>query len=371
MKTVVILGLTGSIGTTALRGIASFRDSIRVVGASVHTNVDKAARLCVENGIENLCITSDAPEPPVQGIRYFRNLEQMLCTLHADVVLNGIAGSAGLEASVATVISGSDLALANKETVVLGGRLFLDTARGCDVNVIPVDSEHSALDQLIHDCGRDMVEKLVITASGGPFLNTPYEDLVKVSPDRAAKHPTWNMGPKISIDSSTLANKGLEVIEAHYLFGFGADDIEVVIHPQSVVHSMVRSKSGQVYAQMSPPDMVFPIMRALTDCRPDRSAGKKLDFDLLDLNFRKLDTKQFPFVADAFECVRLGGAYSIAYNAADEAAVKFFMDGRIKYTDIHAVVRHVLDYDWSEGPAELSAIPLIEKLAWERTGGAL
>ena len=366
MRTAVILGLTGSIGTTALRGVSNFRDTVRVVGASVHSNVDKALRLCLEHNIANLCITSNAPCPSVpDSIKIYRNLEEMLCALEATVVLNGIAGSAGLAASVSVVNSGSELALANKETVVLGGNLFLNYAASKGVKVIPVDSEHSALDELISDCGRENVSKLVITASGGPFRNTDPEKLWDISPEVAANHPTWKMGPKISIDSSTLANKGLEVIEAHYLFGFEPEKIEVVIHPQSVVHSMVRTKSGQVYAQLSPPDMVFPIMRALTGCHFEHAAGKELDFTNLDLNFRKPDYNRFPFVSDAFECIRKGGSYPIAYNAADEAAVALFMNGKLKYPMIHTAVNRVLQLDWSKAAGNLEEIPLIEKRAYD------
>ena len=365
MRTAVILGLTGSIGTTALRGVSNFKDTVKVIGASVHSNVDKAIKLCLEHNIANLCITSKAPVPSVpDSIKIYLNLEEMLCTLNATVVLNGIAGSAGLAASVSAVKSGSELALANKETVVLGGNLFLDYAASKDVKVIPVDSEHSALDELISNCGRENVSKLVITASGGPFRNTELEKLWDISPETAANHPTWKMGPKISIDSSTLANKGLEVIEAHYLFDFAPEKIEVVIHPQSIVHSMVRTTSGQVYAQLSPPDMVFPIMRALTGSHFERPAGKELDFSSLDLNFRKPDYNRFPFVADAFECIRKGGSYPIAYNAADEAAVALFMQGKIKYPQIHTAVNRVLNLDWSNKPKNLEEIPLIEKRAY-------
>ena len=234
--------------------------------------------------------------------------------------------------------------------------LFLDFAKSKGVKVIPVDSEHSALDQLIACCGAENVSELVITASGGPFLNRKESELWNIKADEAANHPTWKMGPKISIDSSTLANKGLEVMEAHYLFGFDAEKIEVVIHPQSIVHSMVRTNSGQIYAQMSPPDMVFPIMRALLWPAVERQVGKALDFSNLDLTFRKLDPQRFPFVTDAFECVRLEGSYPIVYNTANEVAVDRFRKGRILYTEIHDTVRRLLDLDWSFRPQSLEDI---------------
>ncbi|MCF0262798.1 MAG: 1-deoxy-D-xylulose-5-phosphate reductoisomerase, partial [Sphaerochaetaceae bacterium] len=222
--------------------------------------------------------------------------------------------------------------------------------------IIPVDSEHSAIDELILNCKKENVDKLVITASGGPFKYKKLEELDDITPEQAANHPTWKMGPKISIDSSTLANKGLEVIEAHYLFGFDADHIQVVIHPQSVVHSMVRTLSGQVYAQMSPPDMVFPIMRALLWPTVDRQVGQALDFTNLDLTFRALDENRFPFVTDAFDCVRLEGSYPIVYNTANEIAVSDFIKGKILYTQIQKTVHEILQKDWSFKPTNLQDI---------------
>ena len=359
MRTVAILGITGSIGQTALRGIADFADRIRVVAASCNSRADEALAICRALGISNLCITDPKNRPcgdNAGGIRIWRSLEEMLREVRADMVLNGIAGSPGLEASFFAIQSGSDVALANKESVVLGGKLLFAEAGRCKVRIIPVDSEHSAIDELLSDCGRDNVDKLIITASGGPFRNTPVEELRDITPETAANHPTWKMGPKISIDSSTLANKGLEVIEAHYLFGFDADHIQVVIHPQSVVHSMVMARSGQIYAQMSPPDMVFPIMRALLWPAVDRPVGKALDFTSLDLTFRALDVVRYPFVADAFECVRLEGSYPIAYNMADEIAVSWFRQHLIPYTGIHSEVRRILQMDWSESAQSLEDI---------------
>ena len=358
MRDITILGITGSIGRTALRGISEFRDRIRIVAASCNSRIDEAIRLCLEFGIPNLCITDPHATVHCQNnnVRIWKSLNDMLRSVKADMVLNGIAGSPGLEASFQIMEAGSDLALANKESVVMGGNLLFEKARQCEVRIIPVDSEHSAIDELIIDCGKKNVEKLVITASGGPFRNRPIEELDEITPEVAANHPTWNMGPKISIDSSTLANKGLEVIEAHYLFGFDAEHIEVVIHPQSIVHSMVRTRSGQVYAQMSPPDMVFPIMRALLWPEVDRQVGKALDFANLDLTFRVLDPVRFPFVPDAFECVRLEGSYPIVYNTANEVAVDRFRNGRIKYTQIHDMVRETLDKDWSFCPSSLQDI---------------
>lgn len=366
-RRIIILGITGSIGTTALRGCKIFQENIEIVGASCHNKVEDAIRLCIENNIPNLCITGKTVFDAPKQIKIWTNLAEMLQELNADMVLNGIAGSPGLKASFDVIDSHSNLALANKESVILGGYILFDYAKKNGVQIIPVDSEHSALDELIIAHKNETVEKLVITASGGPFRDKDPKTLSSITPQQAIKHPTWNMGPKISIDSSTLANKGLEVIEAHYLFGFDASHIEVVIHPQSVVHSMIRTASGQVYAQMSPPDMVFPIMRALMWPHVDRQVGSALDFTNLDLTFRKLNPKQFPFVTSAFECVRLEGSYPIAYNAANELAVKAFMENKILYTQIYDKVKEVLDKDWSYEPKNLEDILNINQAILQNT----
>ncbi len=368
-RKVIILGITGSIGKTALRGCSIFQDNIEIIGASCYHNVEEAIKLCLENKIPNLCVMGEGfSQSTLEGkaqIQLWTKLSEMLKVLQADMVLNGIAGSPGLKASFEVMDSCSNLALANKESVVLGGHVLFDYAKKTGCQIIPVDSEHSALDELImaHKC--ETIEKLVITASGGPFRDRDPKTLRDITPEQAVKHPTWKMGPKISIDSSTLANKGLEVIEAHYLFGFDSSNIEVVIHPQSVVHSMVRTASGQVYAQMSPPDMVFPIMRALMWPQVDRQVGQPLDFTNLDLTFRKLDPKQFPFVASAFECIRLEGSYPIVYNAANEIAVKAFMDKKILYTQIHDIVMEALNKDWSYQPQNLEEILEVQQKVFD------
>lgn len=380
MRSIVILGITGSIGTTALRGCTLFKDKIRIVGATCNRRVPEAIELCTQHGIANLCITGLSSERSHEdtftapgGIRIWTDVSEMLSFLQPHTILNGIAGSPGLKASFDAMEScpSSTLALANKESVVLGGHVLFKKAETTGCRIIPVDSEHSAIDELIQAHGNEGISKLVITASGGPFRNTPLDELDGITPAQAVKHPTWKMGPKISIDSSTLANKGLEVIEAHYLFGFSADDIEVVIHPQSVVHSMVRTTSGQMYAQMSPPDMVFPIMRALMWPKVDRQVGSVLDFTELDLTFRKLDCVRFPFVADAFECVRLEDSYPIAYNAANEVAVQAFIEGKIRYTDIRNVVRCVLDLDWKAGATTFDDVLSLQDVAFAKANIAV
>lgn len=343
MIRVAVLGVTGSIGQTALRGISENRE-LFLCAATYHNRKPE-----------------DLSCPLLKLDGNLEELKAFLLQAKPDVVLNGVSGSAGLYTSLAVIDCGFTLALANKETVVMGGKLFMDYAASKGVRIIPVDSEHSAIDELIKTNGIDNIDRLVITASGGPFYRTPVCELENVTSSQAVKHPTWNMGPKISIDSSTLANKGLEVIEAHYLFGFDADHIEVVIHPQSVVHSMVRTTSGQVYAQMSPPDMVFPIMRALLDGKFSKEVGKKLDFSSLSLTFEKPDMEKFGFLKDAFDCVRKEGSYPIVFNTANEIAVDAFIRGKIKFTDIYRTVHNTLELDWTKTPESLSHIKVIQE----------
>ena len=355
MKSAVILGLTGSIGSNGLRGIQAFKDKIKISGASVNTRIDEGLKLCEQYGIENLCITSNTKLKDKainqENVKLFCDLEQMLVETKPDIVLNGIAGTAGLKASLTVAKQGITLALANKETIVLGGKLFLNYAKEHKCRIIPVDSEHSALDQLIQNCSRENITKLLITASGGPFLNTPLEELKNISPKMAANHPTWKMGSKISIESSNLANKGLEVIEAHFLFDFPPESIEVLIHPQSIVHSMVKTKNGQIYAQLSEPDMALPIMRALLEDEVDKSFTKQLDFDFLNLNFQKVDTKRFPLLKTDFDCLKKGGLYPLVYCKANELAVESFLQEKLAYNQIYTATEKLLQTDWSKEPS--------------------
>lgn len=356
MKTVAILGITGSIGTTALRGIRTYCNDIHILAASVNTNVQKALDICSKFNIPNLCITSDAPYSSTDSTKIFTDISDMLNETKPDIVLNGIGGSAGLSASISAIEANCKLALANKETVVVGGNTFFDFVKKHNGTVIPVDSEHSAIDELIRVHGIDNIEKLIITASGGPFFDKNC-NLSTITPEIAANHPTWKMGAKISIDSSTLANKGLEVMEAHYLFGFSPEQIEVTVHPQSIVHSMVQTKSGQVYAQLYPPDMVVPIMRALTDNNYNRRIGDILDFSNLELTFKKLDNNRFPFVGDAYDCIIKGGIYPAVFTVADEIAVEKFIRREILFTQIRDEVKKALDMNWTYSLSDIHDAP--------------
>jgi 1-deoxy-D-xylulose-5-phosphate reductoisomerase len=278
----------------------------------------------------------------------------------ADMAVNGIAGAAGLVPSLTVLETGADLALANKETVVMAWPLVKQTAERTGARIIPVDSEHSAIFSLINAHGADTIAEIILTCSGGPFRNSTREELERVRAEDALRHPTWNMGPKITIDSATLANKGLEVIEAARLFNMPPEKIKVVIHPQSIVHSMVRLRDGAVYAQMSKPDMRLPIHSALFYPETAPCPFATLDFTDLQFTFSPPDTARFPMLRLAYEALNADGSgrglAAIAYNAANEAAVTQFINGKIGFQDIPRLVEKVLLQDWSGTPDTLEVI---------------
>lgn len=341
MRRVVILGATGSIGTTALDGIREGKINATVAGLVAHSSKEKLEALSKEFNAP--CYINSSNE----GLRDF------LSSLDADIVLNGIAGAPGLFASVASLEAGYDLALANKESVVMGGEYLLSLAKRLGRRIIPVDSEHSAIYHLIQD--HKDVSSLVITASGGPFLER--RDLDNVTVEEAVNHPTWKMGRKISVDSATLANKGLEVIEAGFLFGMSADDIEVTIHRQSIVHSLIRLQNGSVYAQLSPPDMTLPILSAISDGHEIlKNTVKPLSFKDLTLTFRSWDKEQFPLLELAYGALRAKGSYPIAFNAANEVAVGLFLSEKLKFTDISRITALVMENDFKATAQSYEAI---------------
>ena len=364
-KRVAVLGATGSIGKSALDVIAREKNNFDVVLLSAHSRGGELAEL------GRLWPGAATVLSGAAGGR--ESLLAAIAGAGADITLNGISGAAGLEPSMAAIEAGSHLALANKETLVMAGTLVLRRAQEKKVNVIPVDSEHSAVFHLIPaHCagghGNNALDEIILTASGGPFRNYSIEEMEKVTPRIALAHPTWNMGAKITIDSASMANKGLEVIEAVRLFGFPPEKIKVVIHPQSIVHSMIRMKDGAVYAQLSRPDMRLPIYKALywpeispsKEGDPSReeapSGFGRLDFNALTLEFYPPDMERFPLLALAYEAVTRGGLYPCAYNAANEAAVAAFLAGRIGFLDIARITQYVVSGDWSEEGADIARI---------------
>ncbi|WP_318646767.1 1-deoxy-D-xylulose-5-phosphate reductoisomerase [Nocardioides donggukensis] len=327
-REIVVLGSTGSIGTQALDLVRAHPDRFRVVGLTAGgANPDLFEAQVAEFA------------PAFSGLGEQASVEA--AGRPCDVVLNGMTGAVGLRPTLAALDAGSTLALANKESLIIGGPLV--TARAEPGQIVPVDSEHSAIAQCLRGGGRDEVRRLVLTASGGPFRGRSRADLAGVTPAEALDHPTWSMGPVITVNSATLVNKGLEVIEAHLLFGIGFDDIEVVVHPTSVVHSMVEFVDGSTLLQASPPTMMIPIALGLG--WPDRvpQAAPPVDWSRAETwEFTPLDDAAFPAVSLAREAGRRGGTAPAVYNAANEACVAAFLEGRLSFVEIVDVVGDVL-----------------------------
>ncbi len=356
-KRLILLGATGSIGHNAVAVVKAHESRFEVVGVSAGSKVQELADLAqlfkgAKTALEVPGGTADFNGPGAA--------EALVRRTDADIVLNGISGAAGLAPSIAALETGKDLALANKETIVMAGPLVLALAEQRGRKVLPVDSEHSTIFQLIQAHGAGSVEEVVLTASGGPFRTLPKEQFATITAQDALAHPTWNMGGKISIDSATLANKGLEVIEAVRLFGLPASKVKVVVHPQSIIHSLIRVRDASLFAQLSKPDMRLPIQNALLwpDMEPCPSA--RLDLVGQTLSFETPDTDRFPLLPLAYKAVELDGLYTVAYNAADEIAVAAFLAGKIAFNSIPSVVESVLASDWSLTVTELN----VETIRW-------
>ncbi|MGB2560906.1 MAG: 1-deoxy-D-xylulose-5-phosphate reductoisomerase [Akkermansiaceae bacterium] len=353
-RRVVLLGSTGSIGTSALKVASDLPDCMEIVALAAHSSVELLAAQAKQTGVKHVALYDASQESRLRAalpsdVEIHLGAEGLLevSTLEeADMVLVAIVGTAGLQPALAAIDAGKDLAVASKEILVMAGELVMDTARKRGVNVLPVDSEHNAIFQCLdgHRGGEKEVSRLILTASGGPFRQTPVQGLDDVTVEQALKHPTWDMGRKITIDSATLFNKGLEMIEARWLFGIGMDRIDVIVHPQSIVHSMVEYVDGSVIAQMSHTDMCFPIQYAIT--WPERVSGslQPLDFaQLARLDFEAPRYDDFPALNLARRAGDQGGTMPAVYNAANEVAVDAFCDGRIGFTGIWKVVEQVMD----------------------------
>jgi 1-deoxy-D-xylulose-5-phosphate reductoisomerase len=349
-RRLLILGSTGSIGTQAL-DIVERSDDLELVGLSAERSWEALVGQARAHGVDRIALAD-----PIAGARAAETwtdgevligaegLVRLVIESGADLVLNALVGSAGLGPTVATLGEGIDLALANKESLVVGGDLVTQLAEATGAQIIPVDSEHSALHQLIAGERAGTVDKLVLTASGGPFRGRTREQLEDVTVDEALAHPTWAMGGKITIDSATLINKGLELIEAHYLFGTSYDRIDVVVHPQSIVHSYVLLCDGAALAHLGHPDMRVPISYALH--YPDRVDVPMRPLDLAEvgaLTFEPVDTEAFPCLRLAREAATAGGTAPCVLNAANEVAVHAFLEGRLSFLGIPAVIEAALE----------------------------
>ncbi len=349
-RRIALLGATGSIGDSALSVVAHFPERFEIVSMSAGSNLDKLLPAVAAHRPKVVSVRTreDAArvrqEFPGVSVGFGeQGLVDVATYPDADIVLGGIVGSAGLVSAYEAVKLGKTLALANKETLVVAGEPLMAAARAAGAVVLPVDSEHCALHQALRAGSRSEVRRLVLTASGGPFRTRPFETFSAITIDDALRHPTWKMGPKITIDSATMMNKGLEVIEARWLFDVEVERIGVVIHPQSIVHSMVEYVDGSVLAQMSPNDMRFPILYAL--CYPDRLETPLPRLDLTSLGtltFESLDESRYPAVPLACAALRTGGSAPAVLNAANEVAVDAFLKGRIPYLGIVETVARVL-----------------------------
>ncbi|NUS45713.1 MAG: 1-deoxy-D-xylulose-5-phosphate reductoisomerase [Mycobacteriaceae bacterium] len=368
---VLLLGSTGSIGTQALDVIAANPDRFRVVGlAAGGGNPELFAAQMAATGVDNAALADENAARRIGvGLSGASAAAELVRRTEADVVLNALVGSLGLEPTLAALESGARLALANKESLVAGGALVAKAA--APGQIVPVDSEHSALAQCLRGGRADEVARLVLTASGGPFRGWTAERLEAVTPAQAMAHPTWSMGPMNTLNSATLVNKGLELIETHLLFGIPYDRIDVTVHPQSVVHSMVTFCDGSTLAQASPPDMRLPIALALG--WPDRVPGAAAACDFAAAarwDFEPLDAEVFPAVELARRAGLGGGSLTAVYNAANEIAVAAFLDGVLRFPGIVRTVAQVLDSadDWSAEPASVDDVLAAD--AWARQRAA-
>jgi 1-deoxy-D-xylulose-5-phosphate reductoisomerase len=364
-KRVVILGATGSIGESALKVARDIPERMEIVGLAAKSNAQKLAAAANEVRPESVCLVDETQIDVLRraldyGPRIFSSesgLLEIACLTNADMVLVAIVGTGGLRPALASIKAGKDLAVASKEILVMAGEIVMREARDKNVNVLPVDSEHNAIFQCLEGKQPVDVRRIILTASGGPFRETPRRAFDSITPQQALKHPTWNMGPKITIDSATLFNKGLEMIEAHWLFGVEMKRVEVVIHPQSIVHSMVEFTDGSTLAQLSYSDMCFPIQYAVT--WPDRVANSlpPLDFSTLSkLEFFIPRYEDFPALNLARRAGEIGGTLPAVMNAANEIAVAAFLDRKVRFPEIWEIVEDVMNQHPPVAQADLDAI---------------
>ena len=368
MKNIVVMGSTGSIGIQSL-DVISKDNSYNVVGLTFHSNAnilfEQAKKhspdfvaidvidsshdlfnLCKENNIELITGSKASSNIP------FKNL---------DLAINAIVGTAGLRPTIELIKNGVDIALSNKESLVLGGHIIMPLAHRKNVNIIPVDSEHSAIFQCLNGENHKELKKIILTGSGGPFLETPIHEFDSITPEQALKHPNWDMGAKISIDSATMMNKALELIEALWLFNIKLDKIQITIHPQSIVHSMVEFVDGSYKAHLGLPDMKVPIQYALTfPERKDSSVGS-LDFENLNLDFKKPDLERYPILSFVEELINLGGNRIAVMSMANDYVVQKFLDQKISFNEIFFLIKEVVDKFASDDLPSLEELFILDK----------
>jgi 1-deoxy-D-xylulose-5-phosphate reductoisomerase len=374
VKRIALLGSTGSIGASTLALAREFPDQFQICGMVAGRNLQLLARQVKEFAPKCIAIKEEKDVPKLRALLGRSKTEILFGETGAaavasspdvDVVLAAIVGGAGLMPSLKGVLAGKEIALANKEALVMAGAIFVEAAKKKGIRLLPVDSEHSAIFQCLQGNQRDDVDKIILTASGGPFLHTPLPALDKVTVRQALNHPNWKMGRKITVDSATMMNKGLEVIEAHWEFDIDPSAIEVVIHPQSVVHSMVRYQDGSIIAQLGIADMRIPIAYALSF--PHRLKGSWRPLDLTrhgELNFLPVEKTRFPALALAYQALRDGGTMPAVLNAANEIAVEAFLARRIGFREIHRIIDKTMHKHVNRRATEIGAI--LEVDGWAR-----
>ncbi|UWP61341.1 1-deoxy-D-xylulose-5-phosphate reductoisomerase [Ruminococcus gauvreauii] len=374
MKKIAVLGSTGSIGTQTLEVVREHRD-IEVVGLSAGRNIKllesqirefkpRIAVVMAEKDARDLRVAvADLSVEILSGMEGLIALAQME---ESDLLVTAVVGMIGLKPTVAAICAGKDIALANKETLVTAGHLIMPLARENDVSILPVDSEHSAIFQALHGESQREVSRLLITASGGPFRNKTREELEHVRVEDALRHPNWAMGQKITIDSATLVNKGLEVMEARWLFDMQLSEIQVVVQPQSIIHSMVEFQDGAVIAQMGTPDMKIPIQYALYYPRRRSLPGERLDFrKLKEITFEEPDTSVFRGLPLAIRAARAGGTMATVFNAANERAVAKFLRRQIRFLDIYEIIEEAMNRHQVMEHPDIEEILTAEQLTYE------
>lgn len=375
MNKIVLLGSTGSIGTQTLDIVRNYSSDLQVVALAAGSNVvlmeqqirefmPKKAVMWSKEAAKDL--KEKVADLPVEVLAGMDGLLEIVTMEEADTVVTAIVGMIGIRPTIAAIESGKTIALANKETLVTAGHIIMPLAKEKGVKILPVDSEHSAIFQSMNGEKREQVDKILLTASGGPFRGKKTADLLNIRVEDALKHPNWSMGRKITIDSATLVNKGLEVIEAKWLFDVSLDRIQVVVHPQSIIHSMVQYKDGGIIAQLGTPDMKLPIQYALF--YPDRRdlPGKKLDFyELSQMTFEKPDMETFYGLRLAFDAAKIGGSMPTVYNAANEKAVSLFLDRKIGFLQIPEFIQKAMEnHKMIENPS-VNEILSAEKEAYD------
>lgn len=374
-KKIVLLGSTGSIGCSTLKVAEDLPEELEIIALAAHSNVEKLAQQARQTGVKHVALYQSERVEELRGllspdVKIYSGPEGLIevaSLSEADAVLVAIVGTAGLHPALAAIRAGKDLAVASKEILVMAGEIVTREVHHAGVKLLPVDSEHNAIFQCLdgHRGGEAEISRLILTASGGPFRNTPAEELPMVTLPQALKHPTWDMGRKITIDSASLFNKGLEMIEARWLFGIGMDRIDVIVHPQSIIHSMVEFIDGSVLAQMSHTDMCFPIQYALTWPKRLRGGLKPLRFEeLAKLEFIAPRENDFPALRLAREAGTIGGTLPAVYNAANEIAVDAFINGRIPFPGIWQMVEKTMQAHNVQSATELE--PILEADQWAR-----